>query len=44
LRTVDASLTAKIAESGRVNLQWTVGLLVALTAVIAGLIKLLAAH
>ncbi len=44
LAASDAQTMARIAESGRTILQWTVGLFLAQSAVIAGLIKLLAAH
>jgi hypothetical protein len=41
LAASEAQLTARIAENGRSVLQWTVGLFLAQSAVIAGLIKLL---
>ncbi len=41
LRTLEATLTGRIAESSRATLQWAVGLFVAQTAIIVGLVKLL---
>jgi hypothetical protein len=41
LAASEAQLAARIAESGRTLLQWTLGLFLAQSAVIAGLMKLL---
>jgi capsule polysaccharide export protein KpsE/RkpR len=44
IRAVEANTSAKIADGNRATLQWVVGMLLAQTAVMAGLIKLLAGH